>query len=70
MRTISTTVVIGLDRVLTVQLPAEVMPGAHKVVVILERVAEEPVLSGPYPFGPVDPNDTFRREDLYGDDGR
>ena len=65
MRTITTTTVIGPDRVLTVQLPPDVTPGLHEVVVILERMAETPVQSGPYPFGPVDPNETFGRDSLY-----
>lgn len=72
MKTISTKAVIGPDRVLTVQLPADVTPGEHEVVVVLNGVAtQQPVPGhGPYPFGPVDPANTFRREDLYGDDGR
>ena len=72
MKTISTTAVIGPDRVLTVQLPADVTPGEHEVVVVLNGVPSHLPMPehGPYPFGPVDPSNTFRREDLYGDDGR
>jgi len=42
------------------------------VVVVLNGVPTQPPMPehGPYPFGPVDPSNTFRREDLYGDDGR
>jgi hypothetical protein len=72
MKTITTTAVIGPDRVLTVQLPPDVPPGPHEVVVVLNGVVGAPLpeLGPPYPVGPVDPSDTFRREDLYGDDGR
>jgi hypothetical protein len=56
---------------LVVQLPPDVEPGQYEIVVILERMADEvPVLGPPYPTGPVDPSNTFRREDMYGDDGR
>jgi hypothetical protein len=71
MRTITTTTTIGPDRVLTVQLPPDVTPGPHDVVVVLNRAT---------PFDPgwpvhtnvelIDPSDTFCRETLYGDDGR
>ena len=72
MKTITTTAVIGPDRVLTVQLPPEVPPGRHEVVVVLNGAAVAPAvpLPPPHPVGVADPADTFRREDLYGDDGR
>jgi hypothetical protein len=72
MKTITTTVEIGPDRVLTVQLPPDVPTGKHDVVVVVNGVpaAPAPVLGPPYPVGPVDPTNTFRREDIYGDDGR
>ena len=72
MKTITTTAVIGPDRILTVQLPPDVPPGKHEVVVVLNGVPvpQVPELSPPYPVGPINPHDTFRREDIYGDDGR
>lgn len=72
MKAITTRAVIGPDRLLTVQLPADVTPGEHEVVVVLNgpAAAQPAFLHGPYPFVPVDPSNTFRREDLYGDDGR
>ncbi len=72
MKTISTKAMIGPDRVLTVQLPADVTPGEHEVVVVLNGVPAQVSMPerGPYPIAPIDPSFTYRREDLYGDDGR
>ena len=72
MKAITTKAIIGPDRVLTVQLPADVAPGEHEVVVVLNGMpAVQPMPEhGPYPTAPIDPSFTFRREDLYGDDGR
>jgi len=70
MKTITTKAVIGPDRVLTVQLPADVAPGEHEVVVVLNGVVAEatPVLGPPYPLRESDPSVRFSREELYGDD--
>jgi hypothetical protein len=72
MRAITTTTTIGPDRVLTVQLPPDVAPGEHEVVVVLNgaTLTYPARLPPPHPIGLSDPSDTFRREDLYGDDGR
>jgi hypothetical protein len=69
MKTITTTAVIGPDRVLTVQLPPDVPPGPHEVVVILNGPAVIPVppLSAPYQLAERDPSVRFSREELYGD---
>lgn len=69
MKTISTKAVIGPDRMLTVQLPADVMPGEHDVVVVLNGAVGSPAVTGPpYPFRESDPSVRFSREELYGDD--
>jgi hypothetical protein len=69
MKTISTKAVIGPDRVLTVQLPADVAPGEHEVVVVLNGAAEALAVTGPpYPFRESDLSVRFSREELYGDD--
>ena len=71
MTTITTKAVIGPDRVLTVQLPADVTPGEHEVVVLNGAIAAAaPVLGPPHNIAPIDPSFTYRREDIYGDDGR
>jgi hypothetical protein len=75
MRTIETTAVVTPEHTITVQLPPDIPPGSHRVVVVIERngTAPPPVVSwrewAPHNTGPVDPANTFRREDLYGDDG-
>ena len=76
MRTIETTAVVTPEHTITVQLPPDIPPGSHRVVVVIERngAPAPPTVSWrewtPHDTGPVDPANTFRREDLYGDDGR
>ncbi len=75
MKTIETTIVVGTDRRLTVQLPPDITPGEHRVVLVLEQAApiqrkSRPLRFSAYPVAPVSENMTFRREDLYDDDGR
>lgn len=78
MRTIETTATIAADGTLTLKLPPDIAPGEHQVVLVIdeakpslrERAAVEPfpvlqVSAWGYP-----PDETFRREDMYGDDGR
>jgi hypothetical protein len=75
MRTIETTGVVTPEHTLTIQLPADVPPGPHRVVLVIESGGPPKAPSlwkdwKPHNVGLVDPNFTFRREDLYGDDGR
>ena len=75
MRTIETTAEVGPDGKLVVQLPPDIPPGPHRVVVVVEeqpaeRPKREPMTFSAYDVELIDPNMTFRREDLYGDDGR
>ncbi len=76
MKAIETTAVVGDDRKLTVQLPHNVTPGLHQIVVIVDGPHSEgsrPWTMDEWPVhdaGLVDPNFTMRREGLYGDDER
>ena len=75
MRPIEMTAEVGEDRKLVVQLPSDVPPGPHRVVVVVEeqpaeRPKRESLTFSAYDVELVDPSCTFRREDLYGDDGR
>jgi hypothetical protein len=76
MKTIETTAVVGDDRKLTVQLPPDVIPGPHQIVVVVEGpVTERPQTWTTHDWpvhdaALVDPNFTMRREELYGDNGR
>src|SRR5262249_54331899 len=74
MGTIETTAVVPPEHTLTVELPADIPPGPHRVVLVIESGVPKAVFPWkdwkPHDVGLVDPNFTFRREDLYGDDGR
>ena len=77
MRALTATATVRPDHVLTVQVPADIAPGTHQVVVVLQE-AGAPMSQvdfmedwpAPHNTGLVDPNMTFRREDIYDDDGR
>jgi hypothetical protein len=76
MKTMETIAVVGDDRKLTVQLPPEVVPGSHQVVIVVDGPVHDrrqlwtmddwPV----HDAGLVDPNFTMSRAELYGDNGR
>ncbi|HWG46137.1 MAG TPA: hypothetical protein VN688_25475 [Gemmataceae bacterium] len=76
MRAVTATATIRADHMLMVQLPADISPGVHQVVVVLQETAPENPQEFSWPnwqahnVGPVDPSMTFRREDIYDDDGR
>lgn len=74
LRTIETTALVGADHTITVKLPDDVPQGLCEVVVtVKDPVVKERVNWLALP--PLDlvmrnPHDTFRREDIYGDEGR
>jgi hypothetical protein len=75
MRAVTATAIVRADHILTVPLPADIPPGVRNVVVVLEdegagHQGPVPLMFTPHDTGPTDPTCTFRREDLYGDDGR
>ena len=76
MRTIQTTVVVDAEHRATLQLPADITPGEHSVVVVIEEAAGSLATPGPWAgfprhdVGPWPEGLSLRREDLYGDDGR
>lgn len=77
MRPLVVTAVVTPEHTLTVAVPADITPGPHQVVVVIEEEARQPVPGLPdfrdwpaHEGAFVDPSCTFRREDLYGDDGR
>ncbi|MGV0028151.1 hypothetical protein [Phormidesmis priestleyi] len=72
MRTIETTATITEDGQLTLQVPPDILPGQHRVVVVIDEQSIAPskrssLQFSTYPVGLVSSNLTFRREDLYGD---
>jgi hypothetical protein len=75
MRALTVTAVVRPDHLLTVQVPEDIPPGVRTAVIVLEDANQtnpRPIslTFHPHPVGPVDPACTYRREDLYGDDGR
>lgn len=77
MRAVETVAAVNSDHTMTAQLPADIPPGSHRVVVVIEAdTSHEPPPQHGWANWPAhdvaltDPTFTFRREDLYGDDGR
>ncbi len=72
MRTIETIALIEPDGKLILQLPPDVSPGQHRVVVVIEEqpISEKrPPLDFPVvDVGPWPENLSLRREDLYDDE--
>ena len=71
MRTIRATILVDAEHRATIQLPSNVGPGEHRVTIEFNDISKPwkgfPVLDIPWTW----PEDyTFRREDMYGDDGR
>ncbi|MFH1738543.1 MAG: hypothetical protein ABIH23_06010 [bacterium] len=75
MRTIETKATIAPDGTLTAQVPADIPPGEHAVVVVIEsepiKNEERPSLDFPVHCGVSWPEDlSLRREDMYDEWGR
>lgn len=76
MRTIETIATVTTEHTVSLIVPPDISPGEHRVVVVLERIptldqsARPPLRFSSYPVKPVSNSMTFRREDMYGDDGR
>ncbi len=75
MKTIETTATVSDNGSLTLQTPPEIVPGKHKVVVVVDeetvktkkqRSIDIPVIH----LGKWPEYLSLRREDMYGDDGR
>jgi len=78
MKAIETDITVSTDGRASLEfaLPADVPPGIHRAFVVIEEQLTERKLSrnrlnfSTYPVGPVPADSTYRREDIYGDDGR
>jgi len=75
MRTIETTVSVTEDRKITIQVPSDIVPGEHKVVIVIDeqptKKQKRPPLDFPVDnWGPWPENLSLRREDMYDDWGR
>jgi hypothetical protein len=77
MRTIETTITITLDGEILVPTRAHLTPGEHKAVLVIEDtpiqptngIAKPPLKLHVFALD-APPGTTYRREDLYNDDGR
>ena len=75
MRTIETVVTVEPDGKLVLQLPPEIAPGEHRIVLVIE---DQPVVAEKRPafdFPVIDVGEwsedlSLRREDMYSDFGR
>jgi hypothetical protein len=74
MKTFQTVLSVDERGMATIRMPPDLTPGKYRVVIVIEEARREkaPLTFpshdvGPWPFGP---EETFRREDMYGDDGR
>jgi hypothetical protein len=77
VRAVTATAVVRPDHTLTVQVPEDIAPGSHQVVVVLDEEAPGPQQQAEFwmkwkahDVGLAEPSMTFRREDIYDDDGR
>jgi hypothetical protein len=75
MRTIETTATITAEGTLTVQVPSDIPPGPHHVVVLIDDQPSLPETRQLHDFPIIHvgawPTDlSLRREDMYGDEGR
>ncbi len=72
MKSFQTTIVFDEQGKALIQLPVEVTPGPHRVVVVID---EQPGPRAPLTFsahdvGPWPEGFSVRREEIYGNDGR
>jgi hypothetical protein len=78
VRSLAVTAIVTPDHTVTVTVPPDIPPGPRQVVLVIAEEVQQPAQGRPdirnwpppHDVGPVDPNMTFRREDMYGDDGR
>lgn len=75
MKTIETTVLVTPDGTVTLQLPEDIPPGEHRIVVVIDEQPidreNRPPLKFPVDrYGPWPEDLSLRREDMYGEWGR
>lgn len=73
MKAITTIATVTTDGKITVQLPPDIPPGEHQIVVVIDdkpvtKQKRTPLKFSSYPVGLVSESCTFRREDLYAND--
>ena len=68
MRTIETTIEVDGEGKATIEFPADVNPGPHRVVVVIDEpaVVRSPLTFSAHDVGPLPEGFTARREEIYG----
>lgn len=75
MRALTIMAVVTADHTLTIAVPEDISPGEHQVTVMIDdkapsRSERRSLRDWPaHAAALANPDDTFRREDLYGDGG-
>lgn len=74
LKAIDTTATVSEDGLLVIKLPPDIPPGQHRVVLVIGEAEKQATKPLPlnwivYPVGLVSDTFTFRREELYGDNG-
>jgi hypothetical protein len=72
VKTFQATILVDEHGKALLELPAEVAPGPHRAVVVIEEVAapRTPLTFAAHHVGPWPEGFSVRREDIYGSDGR
>ena len=78
MKTIETVAKVDNNGILTAQVPPEIPPGEHKVVLVIEEdsgLSNTAIPKSPLKFMTIElsgwpPDSTYRRKYLYGEEGR
>jgi len=75
MKTIEAIVNVSQDRTLTVQVPEDIPPGEHKVVIVIDETIQDSKKKVTFDlpthdFGSWPEGLSLRREDMYDNNGR
>jgi hypothetical protein len=78
MKSMQTTATVSVDGRLIVQLPPSIPPGEHRVLLVFDdgtgpskaRIPKPPLALNVLKWEAWSADSTFRRENLYGDEGR
>ena len=71
MITVNTKVKIDKSHILTINLPKSIQSGEYDALLVLDKnnKKQEPIWFPDYSFN-IKSHNTFRREDMYGENGR
>jgi len=78
MQSLQTTATVTSDGKLIAQVPPSILPGRHRVVLVIDDASTKQVPQAPasmsalkvFKWNAWPADSTFRREEIYGDEGR